>query len=373
MFKLLMAGAALLGTASAAHAQGALGANFNEQAQDVDFNELKRAEASWLHLQLNMPHLDRAPPAANGAVKTVLSASAAGFKTMFSLRFPYSDRDFPGAGTPELEHEFRRIDAVLPVVMGKVDILIIGADPYIDSRLADRDLDLNAFYEAVAARVIAYRKANCADACKTRLFMAGPNRLDIKSYQSPSTARWMDYVRATPEIEGVGLRMYLPNLGASKAFLDYTLPRMRPEQKFVVPDFSLVWSWIPNLKTNIPPAFADKYQAPRNAQTWQIVRAALETPFSKAQWDEFLSQTKWIDSNKHYLQQQMKLFRDTGRLAVATYAFKQGKSLRTDFDATRQPWLLHTIYADRTAKRNPDGTAAFNYRWIDDFRALQTQ
>lgn len=373
MFRFLIAGAALLGTAGAAHAQGALGANFNEQVQDVDYNELKRAEASWLHLTLPMPHLDRGPTAGNGAVKTVLDASTRGFSTMFSLRFPYGDRDFPVTGSADLAREFARLDAVLPLVMGKVDILVIGGDPYIDSRQADRDLDLNAFYEALAAHVIAYRKAHCAGACKTRLFMAGPNRLDIKSYQSPSTERWMDYVRATPEIEGVGMRMYLPNLGASKAFLDYALSRMRPEQKFIVPDFSLVWAWIPNLKTNIPPAFADKYQAPRNAQTWQIVRAALETPFSKAQWDEFVSQTKWIEANKHYLQQQMKLFRDTGRLAVATYGFKQGKSLRTDFDATRQPWLLHTIYADRTVKRNPDGTAAFNYRWIDDFRALQKQ
>lgn len=360
-------------TASAVQAQGALGANFNEQAQDLDFGELKRADARWVHLQLNMSHLDRGPAAGNGAVKTVLNAASQGLGTMFSLRFPYADRDFPAAGSPELEREFAKLDTVLPLVMGKVDILVIGGDPYIDSRPADRDLDLNAFYEALAARAIAYRKANCAGTCKTRLFMAGPNRLDIKSNQTPSTERWLAYVKATPEIEGVGFRMYLPALAASQAFLDYSLPRMRPDQKFIVPDFSLVWAWIPNLKANIPPAFADKYQAPRSAQTWQIIKASLETPFSKGQWDEFMSQSTWIETRKHYLRNQMKLFRDTGRLAVAAVNFKQGKSLQTNFDATRQPWLLSTIYADRTVKRNPDGTAAFNYAWIDDFKALQVQ
>ena len=32
-----------------------------------------------------------------------------------------------------------------------------------------------------------------------------------------------------------------------------------------------------------------------------------------------------------------------------------------------EPFLMRL----RSAKRNPDGSAAFNYAWIDDFRALQ--
>jgi len=376
MLKFLTICAALLSTASVAHAQtalGALGANFNDHPEDVDYNELKRADARWLHLVLQMPHLDRGPAAGNGAVKTVLDASSRGFNTMFSLRFPFTDRDVPAIGGPDMEREIARLDAVLPLVMGKVDVLVIGAEPYIETRPADRDFDLNAFYEALAARVIAYRKTNCPDACKTRLYMGGLNRLDIRANRTASTERWMEYVRTTPELDGVSFRMHLPDIKASKGFLDYILPRMRPDQTFVVPEFSLIWWWVPNLKTNIPASFADKYQAPRNAQTWQIIQAALETPFSKAQWDEFMSQTGWIESQKHYLGDQMKILRATGRLAVATYGFKQGKALGTDFPATRAPWLLNSIYADRTAKRNPDGTAAFNYAWIDDFKAAQKQ
>src|SRR3546814_2124158 len=47
------------------------------------------------------------------------------------------------------------------LVMGKVDILVIGNEPYFETREQDRDLDLNAFYETMAGRIIAYRSANC--------------------------------------------------------------------------------------------------------------------------------------------------------------------------------------------------------------------
>src|SRR3546814_9973577 len=55
--------------------------------------------------------------------------------------------------------------------MGKVDILVIGNEPYFETREQDHDLDLNAFYEAMAGRIIAYRNANCGSGCKTRLYM----------------------------------------------------------------------------------------------------------------------------------------------------------------------------------------------------------
>ncbi|HWU95023.1 MAG TPA: hypothetical protein VN029_05460 [Sphingomonas sp.] len=371
MLKVLTIGAALLcaATTTAAQAQGALGASFNDYA-DLDYREIDKTGARWIHLTALMPQMDRGA-ANNGPIRTILDASSRGYSTMLSLRFPFNDRDFPAIGGPDLAREFARLDAVLPLVMGKVDMLVIGAEPYVESRIADRDLDLNAFYEALAARVIAYRAANCPGSCRTRLYMGGLNRLDIKSNQTASTERWMAFVKATPELDGVSFRMHLPSLEASRAFVNYTTQRMRADQKFVVPEFSLIWWWMPNMKTSIPASFADKYQAPRNAQTWQIVRAALETPFSKAQWDEFMSQTSWIDRNKHYLRDQMKILRDTGRLAVAGYGFKQGKALSADFTDTRFPWLFNSIYADRTAKRNPDGSAAFNYVWIDDFKALQ--
>src|SRR3546814_15318262 len=72
-----------------------------------------------------MPQVDRGA-AEHGAIRTTLEAGARGYKTIFTLKWPQNDRDFPKAGSAAFARELARLDAVLPLVMGKVDILVIG-------------------------------------------------------------------------------------------------------------------------------------------------------------------------------------------------------------------------------------------------------
>lgn len=366
--------AALVGMApGVVLAQGALGANFNEHFEDVDQRDLQLSETQWVRLFLPMPQLDRGRAADHGAVTTILDVASSGYSTILTFKFPYNRVAFPQVGSATFTRDIARLDAVLPLVMGKVDMLVIGNEPYIESREQDWTVNFNAYYEALANHVIAYRTANCADDCKTQLYMGALNRLDLKRNINPSTERWMAYVKATPEIAGVNIHPHVADLEASEAFLDFILPRMRPEQKFLVTEFSLIWWWERNMKGTIPAAFADKYQAPRDAQNWQIIKAALESPFPKTQWDDFLRMSPWFENRKHYLRNQMELFRSTDRLAVATYGFKQGSSMATGFGPNKTPWLINSVFAPATVRRNADGSAQPNYAWIDDFRALQPE
>lgn len=366
---LLAIGAALLAP-GAAHAQGALGANYNEHFEDVDSRDLDKAGARWVRLFVTMPELDRIPAAEHGAVRTILKASGR-YKTILSLKFPRNQRDFPKPGSPEMAHEIAWLDQVLPLVMGKIDILVIGNEPYIESRREDRDLDLNAYYEALANRAIAYRKQHCAAGCRTHLYMGALNRLDLEINRTPSTERWMAFVKATPEIEGVDIHPHLPAIEGSRVFVDYVVARMRPDQKFLATEFSIVRWWEQHMKAAIPAAFADAYHLPRDTRNWQVIKTALDTPFPKPEWDAFLAESPWFEDHKHYLRDQMAIFRASGRLAVATYGFKQGSSMSRNFGPDTTPWLLNSVFAGRTVRPNPDGSAAANYAWLEDFKALQ--
>lgn len=235
----------------------------------------------------------------------IREVAARGYKTILSLKFPRNRRDFPKPGTPEMDRELAWLDAVLPEVMGKIDILVIGNEPYIESRREDRDLDLNIFYEALAKRAIAYRAARCGADCKTRLYMGALNRLDLAINRTESTERWMAFVKATPEIEGVDIHPHLPEMEGTRTFVDYVVPRMRADQKFLVLEFSIVRWWEQHMKLPVPAAYADKYKLPRDTQNWQVIRAALEAPFAKPEWDDFLALSPWFETRKHYLRHQM--------------------------------------------------------------------
>jgi hypothetical protein len=367
---LLAASAALLIGIPGAHAQGALGANYNEHFEDVDSVDLDKAGARWVRLFLTMPELDRIPAAEHGAVRTILKVSGR-YQTILSLKFPRNLRDFPRPGTPEMAHEMAWLDQVLPLAMGKVDILVIGNEPYIESRREDRDLDLNAYYEALAARAIAYRKAHCAGACRTHLYMGALNRIDLAINRTPSTERWMAYVKATPEIDGVDIHPHLPGIEGSQAFVDYVVPRMRADQKFISTEFSIVRWWEAQMKAPASARFIAQYRMSGGTKNWQVIKAALDAPFPKPEWDAFLAASPWFEDHKHYLRDQIKIFRDSGRLLVATYGFKQASSMSRNFGENTTPWLLNSVFASRTVRANPDGSAAPGYVWLDDFKALQ--
>ncbi|MCW4463849.1 hypothetical protein OK349_19255 [Sphingomonas sp. BT-65] len=367
----LAAAAAMICTSGSALAQGALGANYNEHFEDVDYRDLEKAGTKWVRIFLPMPQLDRGPAAEHGAVKKILEVGERGYQTILTLKYPYNRVPFPKADSAEMERQLARTDAVLPLVMGKVDILMIGNEPFIESRKQDWNPNFNAFYEKLAKRVIAYRAKHCGPNCKTRLYMGAMNQLENPVWRNATTDRWMAFVKETPELDGVTIHPHIRAIEQSKAFVGYILPRMRPEQKFLVTEFSLIWWWKAQMTQPVNPAFADKYQAPRTAQNWQIVKAALEIPFPKEQWDDFLRMSPWFEGRKHYLANQMKIFRDTGRLAVATYGFKQGSSMSAKWGPEKTPWLFNSVFAGATIRKNPDGSAAFNYAWIDDFKRLQ--
>lgn len=354
-------------------AQGALGANFNEHFEDVDYRDLEKADAEWLRIFLPMPQIDRDTAAGHGATRTLLEAKARGYRTILSLKWPYHDSDFPEAGSAAYAREIARLDELLPAVMGQVDILVIGNEPYIESRERDRDLDLNRFYEGMARHVIDWRRERCGAECPTRLYMGALNRLDLKRNITESTDRWMAFVQETPELDGVDIHPHLPSIEASQPFLDYVLPRLRPDQTFLATEFSLVHWWKQHMREPVAPAFAERYRLPRGARNWQVIRAAIEEPFAKEHWDDFLRSSPWFETRKGYVANQMQRFRDTGRLAVATYGFKQGSSMSSRFGPDKTPWLLNSVFAPATIRPNPDGSAAANYAWIDSFRALQTQ
>jgi hypothetical protein len=350
---------------------GALGANYNQNLDSVDYRELQAAHAGWIRGFFAMPWADEPDPANHFAIRAVHDARKRGYGTVLSLKFPFADRELPGVGSPAMAAELARLDKILPLVIGQVDILAIGNEPFIESRPAERDQRLNAFYEAVAEHVISFRNAHCGERCPTRLYMGALNRLDLPDRWTPAAERWMAFVRETPALEGVDIHPHVPSQEAVQPFLDYVLPRMRPDQKFLVTEFSLVWLWKAHLEDTIPAEFAQRYGFAPETKVWEVVRAATDHPFPQQQWNDLLASSPWFENHKHFLRDQVQRFRDTGRLAFASYGFRQDTLMVRNLGPTSVPWLFNSVFAPYTVQPDTNGLTGQGYSWIDDFRALQ--
>ena len=352
-------------------ALGALGANYNENLDQLNHRELRRARADWVRGFYVLPEADSVPPAQSPTLRAVRDAHDSGLRTVLSLKFPRAGSSFPRPGSAEMAAELARLDRVLPQVFATADIVTIGNEPFIESIPAERDERLNEFYETVARHVIDRRSELCGAECGTHLYMGALNRLDLPRNRTPAVERYLAFVRGTPEIEGVDLHPHVADQARIQDFLDYTLPRLRPEQTFLVTEFSLVWYWKRHMTDRIPAAFAERYGYAADTEVWQVIDEAIEQPFPSRKWDDLLSQSPWFEAKKHLLRDEMERFRSTGRLAVATYGFNQIPSMTAGWSATKPPWLLNSVFADLTVRPAGQGMAAPGNAWLDDFRALQ--
>ncbi|MFI0449339.1 hypothetical protein [Actinomadura sp. 6N118] len=346
-----------------------MGANFNQNLDALDYRELNEARVRWVRGFFPMPAVDKRPPAKHFAIRTISDAARRGHDTILSLKFPYNGTSFPKPGSPRMRAELVRLNKVLPLVMGKVDILTIGNEPFIESKPGERDQRLNVFYETVAKHVIGFRNKRCGVNCGTALYMGALNRIHQPAQRTPAVERWMAFVRKTPEIKGVDIHPHVPASRDAKAFVDYILPRMRKDQKFLVTEFSLMPLWRQHMTDSVPVSFTAKYGYPKGIKVWQVIKAAIGTPFSERKWADFLGACPWFAKQSGFLREQMKLYRGTGRLAVATYAFKQDDLMVQNWGPKKDPWLLNSVYARYTVQ--PRGKLSGRSPWFHDFRALQ--
>lgn len=349
---------------------GVLGANFNGDPVVMTVPELQAIGATWIRGFFALPDADRGDPAQQPAIRSLLSAD--GYGTVLSLKFPYSDRPLPAPGSAELVTAQRRMDAVLAAVMDKVDILVIGNEPFIESRAADHDDRLNVFYEGMAQRAIAYRDTHFGAGSRTTIYMGALNHLDEPSWRTPATERWMRFVRDTAAIAGTDIHPHLPAPGADQHYLDYILPRMRPDQTFLATEFSLVLFFRAQLRKPVAVEYASKYGLQKGAPAWQAIRSALEHPVPQQQWDDFFAMTPWLDENRNFLTDQVGRFRSTGKLAVATYGIGQDTAMSaTSFGPGSPPWVLNSMFCQHTVQRAADGLPGRNAWWTEEFQALQ--
>ncbi|WP_198961543.1 hypothetical protein [Pseudonocardia sp. MH-G8] len=356
---------------SAPPADGALGMNVNGDPGSLTLAEMDAVSASWLRAFLPMTGADGAL-ADQSSLRMILAAADQGRRTVLSLQYPYARRPVPVPGSDAFEREVQRLDGLLARVLGEIDILVVGNEPFLETREEDRDSGrMNTFYEALARHVIADRDARLGPAGRTRLYLGALNHLDRPGGRSAAADRWMTFTRDTPGLDGIDVHPHLGSPQDGRHFLDYVLPRLRTDQKFMVTEFSLVHLWKRHLGDRVAPQFADRYGVPRGARVWEVVRSAVDRPFPQQQWDDFLRSNPWFARNGDYLRRQVEAFRGTGRLAVATYAAVQGAAAAREFGPDSMPWLLNSLFCPLTVQPDADGLLGRNTTWTDAFRALQ--
>lgn len=359
-------------TGSPPSAPGALGANYNEKLTWIDHNELNRVNAQWIRGFIDMHQIDTQNPAQDPNIQSLFKAIDAGYKTILSFKWNYAEQAFPETGTADHTTELQRLESVLAVVASKVNILVIGNEPFIEAQPGHTDHRLNTFYEAMATKVITSITTMNPNP-KPKLFMGAFNRLDLPAKRTPAITRMLRFIASKPELAGVDIHPHIPTLEGHTSMLQYVLSFLRPDQRFLVTEFSLVWYWKQHLGDPISPYFSQKYNFPPDTRVHQVLSAAMQNPWSYEQWEDFLAHEDWYVRRRGFLGNAMGLYRDTGRLEVATYAFCPMRLRKAPIPVDGNPWMLNGVFAPSTVRLRDDGSRYENFPWGEEFRRVQSQ
>jgi len=92
----------------------------------------------------------------------------------------------------------------------------------------------------------------------------------------------MQFVRGTPSIAGTDIHPHLPDPRDGRYYLDYILPRTRPDQTFLATEFSLAPFFQQHLTDPVSPAFATRCHVPPRTPVWQVIRTPSTGPSRSA-------------------------------------------------------------------------------------------
>ncbi|MCO5970935.1 hypothetical protein [Actinoallomurus soli] len=360
------------GTVSAPPASGVLAANVNQALEKIDYAELQAVSGTWIRGFYLMSNADQGNPATQTGFAKLLQAAAHGYGTVLTTKFQYQNRPIPTPGSPAMTTALARLDKVLAATMGKVDILTIGNEPFFETSKTDRETPrINTFYEALALHTAQYRQKHFGANCKTKIYMGALTALYRPGAETAQTRRWMTFTAHTPSIAGVDIHPHVPGPAAAKKYLDYVLPFLRSDQRFLATEFSLVQLWKQHMSDAVNPAFARSHGIAKGTPVWQVIKDATQRPFDEQEWNDFLLSNTWYADNKNFLADQMERFRSTGKLAVAAYGITQASAMPKDFGPNSTPWVLNSMFCPYVCKPEPSGLPGRNRTWCRQFRALQ--
>lgn len=355
----------------AAPADGALAANLNQNLDKLSFDQLQHVRATWVRGFYPLQRADDADPADSPELTKLLTAAAAGYGTVLSLKFGYR-RGLPRAGSSAMNLVLQRLDNVLAATMGKVSVVVVGNEPFIECSPVDRsDGTVNTFYERMARHVLDYRSRVCGPTCRSEIYLGALTGLNDPAGRTPQTDRWLEFVKNTPALTGTDCHPHVTSLAEGQKYLDYIIPRIGPHQTFLATEFSLVKLYRNHMKDPVPAAFANRWHVPRTTPVWQILRGFIEQPVSQQKWMDFLTSCPWFAGNSTFLTDMVGRFRQTGRCAVAAYGIVQDEAMSVHFGPDAMPWILNSVFCPRTVKPRADGLPGRNTVWSRQFRAAQ--
>jgi len=347
-----------------------VGVNFNGQFDQVDYDNLERSKTTWVRGFIDFfkyyedPGLLETDP----RILNYLELQDNGYKTILNIKWNYRQKSFPEYGSAEMDKIRKFLLQILDKVWGHTDIMVAGNEPFIESKPADRDNSLIPFYQDMARTFNTYRSTHDYKP----IYVGAFNNLYLSQSFTFGVEEMLEFARESDWIAGIDLHIHHAAIEDLSQAMENVMDKIRPNQKILVTEFSLMKHWRSKMDETIPADFAQKYIYDAGWQNYQYIDHALKNPVPHDEWIDFLSQSYWFENRKNYLWNAYQRLSNFNQFNIANYAIRQSYPLNQDFTVNTDPWVLNGLFVNRSVQPDPQtGLDQYNYAFIEDFWKIQ--
>lgn len=345
-----------------------MGVNYNGQLDAIDLGDIGRTETRWVRGFIDVFLFTANPSAYDEKIAGFMRLKRRGYRTVLNIKWNFHGRSFPAHGSARMEQYKRNLRVLLDRVWAGTDIIVSGNEPFIESKRAERDERLVAFYREMTNFMIGYRRSH---ARKIPIYVGSFQNLHSPTWRIPAARGLLTFARNNRGVAGIDLHIHHSDGPEITAAFDYVHGKIRPKQRILVTEFSLMHQWRSHLGESIPRAFARSYGLPVTMRNFEYLDRVLRNPVGRRQWVDFLRQSRWFEARKRYLRNAYQQMSSFPKFFIATYGIRQSYPPNTAFTRTTDPWIVNALFANRTVPPAPDGSPRTNYAWMDDFHAIQ--
>lgn len=294
-------------------------------------------------------------------LRTLKRAGASGQKVILCLKW-----DFERAGwrVPEPDSEleqrcFAWADALIRELDGYLVALETVNEVTVDTLPEDMlpdangDIPMPRFLNRLVAHLHA-KEHKGFYGTPLALFSGGFTRLEQKRMQSnPGVQALLDWIETDARVTGANFHIHMSDFKGFEEYLNYIRTRV-VAKPYIVTEFSMVWKYKEHLNKPVSDSpkgssFLRRYRYPEHLTVREYINAAIGTPVSQQEWNEFLTSQDWYDPG--FLHAACKVMEDHG-VVIATFAFQQDSSGGRELAPDTTPWIINPIFANRVASGN---------------------
>lgn len=355
------------------------GVNYNESLEKIDNRELDLTGTKWVRgfLEVFQLYDQRNALDQNERINKYLTLKDSGYNTWINLKFNFKTRPYPAAKSAEWNAYLDFVEVVLAKIMSKTDVLVVGNEPFIESENKDYDTSLLLFYQDVLERVNLYFSKNNI---KKPIFLGATENIYTSNRQNNTAVnKFIDLAKQTPFVAGFDVHIHHTKLDEIDASLNYVSQRIRPEQKILISEFSLMKYWKEQLIKPISPAFileankskTDKVESvPAEIKlNHEYINYALKNPRSAEEWSAYLQFSDWHELQKNYMCESFKRFKANPKFYLSAYAVRQSYPLDAEFNDTVDPWIMNSLIVARTVELK-NGYGQPRYAFVEQFKKI---